>query len=126
MPEAAKLDSALTSAIERMSVPELDALGRLIEQKGAAKLEEAKRQFMTETRAKAAELGLSLETLFTAPPPSKRTPKAPKGNGQLAAKYRGPNGEEWAGRGRTPGWLSALEAEGRKREEFEIRAAELS
>jgi hypothetical protein len=34
------------------------------------------------------------------------------------AKYRGPNGEEWTGRGRTPGWLAAFEAEGRSRDEF--------
>jgi DNA-binding protein H-NS len=38
-----------------------------------------------------------------------------------AAKYRGPNGEEWSGRGRTPNWLAALEAEGRGREEFLIQ-----
>jgi DNA-binding protein H-NS len=38
-----------------------------------------------------------------------------------AAKYRGPNGEEWSGRGRTPRWLAALEAEGRGREEFLIQ-----
>jgi DNA-binding protein H-NS len=38
-----------------------------------------------------------------------------------AAKYRGPNGEEWSGRGRTPDWLAALEAEGRGREEFLIQ-----
>lgn len=31
-------------------------------------------------------------------PPTKAVP----------AKFRGPNGEEWSGRGRTPNWLSAL------------------
>ncbi len=38
-----------------------------------------------------------------------------------AAKYRGPSGEEWSGRGRVPNWLAALETEGRRREEFLIR-----
>ena len=33
-------------------------------------------------------------------------------------KYRGPNGETWAGRGRTPGWLAALESGGASREQF--------
>ena len=33
-------------------------------------------------------------------------------------KYRGPNGEEWSGRGRLPGWLASLEAEGGNRESF--------
>lgn len=41
--------------------------------------------------------------------------------GQRAAprvKYRGPNGEEWSGRGRPAAWLAELEAGGRSREEF--------
>ena len=38
----------------------------------------------------------------------------------VAAKYRGPNGETWSGRGRAPMWLAALEAEGRQRSEFLI------
>lgn len=38
----------------------------------------------------------------------------------VVPKYRGPNGETWAGRGRTPIWLATLEAEGRQRSEFLI------
>ena len=38
------------------------------------------------------------------------------------AKYRGPNGEEWSGRGLQPRWLSALIAVGRTKEEFAIAA----
>ena len=37
-------------------------------------------------------------------------------------KYRGPNGEEWSGRGLTPRWLSALIAAGRTKEEFAVAA----
>ena len=37
-----------------------------------------------------------------------------------AAKFRGPNGETWSGRGLTPRWLSALVAQGRTKEEFAI------
>lgn len=33
-------------------------------------------------------------------------------------KYRGPDGETWAGRGATPRWLSALVKEGHSVEEF--------
>jgi DNA-binding protein H-NS len=35
-------------------------------------------------------------------------------------KYRGPNGETWAGRGLTPRWMTALEKKGKKRESFLI------
>lgn len=41
----------------------------------------------------------------------------------VAAKYRGPNGEVWSGRGLTPRWLAALLAQGRKKEEFAINTA---
>jgi DNA-binding protein H-NS len=39
---------------------------------------------------------------------------------KVAPKYRGPNGETWAGRGATPKWLTALVKDGRKPEEFLI------
>jgi DNA-binding protein H-NS len=34
---------------------------------------------------------------------------------KVAPKYRGPNGETWAGRGATPRWLAALVEEGHSR-----------
>src|SRR5215218_6194913 len=39
---------------------------------------------------------------------------------KVAPKYRGPDGETWAGRGATPKWLLALMKRGRKRDEFLI------
>ncbi len=36
-------------------------------------------------------------------------------------KYRGPNGETWAGRGLTPKWMTDLEKKGKKRESFLIQ-----
>ena len=38
----------------------------------------------------------------------------------VAAKFRGPNGESWSGRGLTPRWLSALLAEGKTKQDFAI------
>lgn len=49
----------------------------------------------------------------------KRTAKA---GASVAAKYRGPNGETWSGRGLMPKWLSALVAQGRTKDEFAITA----
>lgn len=43
-------------------------------------------------------------------------PKAKKVGGKVPVKYRGPNGEAWTGRGRTPAWILAQEAAGRSRE----------
>jgi DNA-binding protein H-NS len=42
------------------------------------------------------------------------------GSKSAAAKFKGPNGETWSGRGLTPRWLSALVAQGRTKEEFAI------
>lgn len=39
----------------------------------------------------------------------------------VEAKYRGPAGESWSGRGLTPKWLAALIAQGRTKEEFAIK-----
>lgn len=44
-----------------------------------------------------------------------------KSKSAVAAKYRGPNGETWSGRGLTPRWLTTLLAQGRVKEEFAIK-----
>ena len=38
----------------------------------------------------------------------------------VPAKYNGPDGETWSGRGLTPRWLAALMTQGRSKEEFAI------
>ena len=40
----------------------------------------------------------------------------------VAAKYRGPEGQTWSGRGLTPRWMATLIAQGRTKEEFTIVA----
>ncbi len=40
----------------------------------------------------------------------------------VAAKFRGPNGETWSGRGLTPKWLATLVAQGQSKESFAINA----
>lgn len=45
-----------------------------------------------------------------------------KSSSPVVAKYRGPNGETWSGRGLTPRWLAALVAEGKTKEEFAIKS----
>jgi len=40
--------------------------------------------------------------------------------GKVAPKYRGPNGDTWAGRGAQPLWLTAELKKGKRREDFLI------
>jgi DNA-binding protein H-NS len=59
------------------------------------------------------------------PAAGKKVPAAKKGaraGVPVQAKFKGPNGETWSGRGLMPKWLSSLVATGRTKEEFAIQA----
>ena len=53
---------------------------------------------------------------------AKTSKPAKKAGVAVAAKYRGPSGESWSGRGLTPRWLAGLLAQGRTKEEFAIKS----
>lgn len=53
---------------------------------------------------------------------SDKPAKAKKAVSAVAAKYRGPNGETWSGRGLTPKWLASLVAAGGTKEQYLIAA----
>lgn len=104
--------------LDQMSVQELTALIEEATAKRQEKQAEAKAAMLARWKAEAAEAGLSIEAVFPVSPAPQRRQARKDAGGALPVKYRGPNGEEWSGRGRTPKWLQILEAEGRKREEF--------
>ena len=130
MPENAEMPAV---NLDRMSVQQLTALIAAAEAKRPDKLDDAKAALRAEMERKAAELGIAPGDLFSAPGQQAPAEQAAAKDGRRArkpredigakraAKYRGPNGEEWSGRGRMPNWLVALKAEGRGREEFLIR-----
>ena len=119
--------------LDPMTVPQLTALIAAAEAKRQDKLEDAMSALRAEMEQRAAELGIAPGDLFSTAGQQAPAEQAAAKNGRRArkprddigikrgAKYRGPNGEEWSGRGRTPNWLAALEAEGRGREEFLIQ-----
>jgi DNA-binding protein H-NS len=43
-----------------------------------------------------------------------------KASAPVVAKYRGPNGEAWSGRGLMPKWMSALVADGKTKADFAV------
>jgi DNA-binding protein H-NS len=67
--------------------------------------------------AKAAKGRRGRPAADKAAPAKKRSAKSAN---PVAAKYRGPNGETWSGRGLTPRWLATLVTEGRNKEEFAL------
>ncbi|HCM67510.1 MAG TPA: endonuclease [Candidatus Kerfeldbacteria bacterium] len=83
---------------------------------------------VADIRKKMAEYGISVADLGVkskAGRPTKAAAaakvKPAKARKPVAAKYRNAeSNESWSGRGRLPRWLAALEAAGRKREEFAV------
>lgn len=67
---------------------------------------------------KMTAFGITLKDLESIKGRGRKTSTASK---PAVAKFRGPNGEIWSGRGLMPRWLSALVAQGRTREEFAIK-----
>lgn len=111
--------------LDSMSVEDLNELIQEAQAKRDEKLKNAKQAFIEEMTSRAAALGVSLEGLLggqkTKTGTSDKTRKPRKDAGSpVPVKFRGPGGEEWTGRGRSPNWLSALEASGKNREEFQI------
>ncbi len=71
-----------------------------------------------EILAKMAAFGITVKDLD--PGKGRARKVASTGAKTVVAKFRGPNGETWSGRGLTPRWLSALIAQGRTKDDFAI------
>lgn len=54
--------------------------------------------------------------------PRKVAGSATKSSNPAPAKFRGPNGEIWSGRGLMPRWMAALVAQGHAKESFAIQS----
>jgi DNA-binding protein H-NS len=112
---------SIRDAITQMAIPEIAALIEFAEQTRRQKLEKAKQDLLTEFQERASEIGLSLDSLVSQTRLPANKPKDQAGDGKkVAAKFRSPDGEEWSGRGRPPAWLTALEAQGKKKQDFAI------
>lgn len=105
-------------------------LRQLIEDAQSAlrgKQEAAKADLRAKWEAEAAQAGLTLDAVLPMPSGVARAGQGDRkgrkdAGGTLPVKFRGPNGEEWSGRGRLPKWLQVAEAEGKKREDFAVKS----
>ncbi|WJJ93614.1 H-NS histone family protein [Neopusillimonas aromaticivorans] len=79
--------------------------------------EELRKQEVAEAirdiKEKMEQYGITAEDLVSSG--KKMVSKKP-----AVVKYLGPNGEEWSGRGRTPGWMVEAEKRGSSREDFAV------
>jgi DNA-binding protein H-NS len=97
-------------------------------EKQAAELQKKNRPaVLAEVREQMAAYGITAEELSR--PAPKVRPKAPPAKPTIPAKgkklsspakYRGPEGQQWTGRGSAPKWLNDLVAAGKTRDDFLI------
>lgn len=91
----------------------------LVAQKAAidAQIEEARKTEVSaavvEVKRLVGEYGLTAADCGFGAPAKNTKYKVPV---KVPVKYRGPNGEAWTGRGKTPAWVIAQESAGRTRE----------
>lgn len=106
--------------LNRLSYGGLGALIGKAQAKQQAKQEDERKALIAEFESRAASLGLRVRLEPLAAETQAIRKGRVDGRRVVPAKYRGPNGETWSGRGRPPGWLSVLEAGGHNREEFRL------
>lgn len=109
----------------RKQIEKLEAQARRLEEAAAEK----KKQAVAQVLALMKKLGVGADDLGPARPRRRRAAKgAAKGAAKkrgakkpVAPKFRnGKTGETWSGRGRTPRWLAALEAQGKSRDDYRV------
>jgi DNA-binding protein H-NS len=104
--------------LDDLSVPLLRAVAEKAQALIREKADSERRALIEDVTARAKGLGVSVKELFGLGE-AKPGRKAGAKRGSPSVKYQGPNPQDqWSGRGRPPRWLQALEAEGRKRDEF--------
>lgn len=116
-----KQSSALPK-IDHLGADDLVTLIKHAEELLAVKREEAKSKFLSEMRIAAEKAGFNFDELVSGKASVRKRKRSDAGV-KLAPKYRGPNGETYAGKGPVPKWLKTLERKGVSREKFRVKGA---
>src|SRR5262245_47703099 len=109
----------ITEVMDALGAQDLRVIRDTADRKRQAKLKDARTAAIAEMREKFSQLELSFEEVLAAEG-NKRTKRGSSVSAPV--KYRGPNAEEWSGRGRAPVWLRNLEAEGHNLEEYLVQS----
>jgi len=123
MARAAQSTAAGSFNVASYSFEELQEIRRQVD----AEIDSRKAHEVESLRAKVSEsarsLGVSIEELFGLSSQSRRkaTRETKHPRGKQPAKYRGPNGEEWSGRGPSPRWMKPFLAKGKTKADFLIK-----
>jgi DNA-binding protein H-NS len=105
--------------IDGLSLSDLNELLARVNRAIQGKKDEARQETLQKLKQLAVAEGFSLDELVGKGHGGRRQ-RSDKGV-KLKAKYVGPNGETYTGRGPTPKWLRTLERKGEKREKFLVK-----
>lgn len=106
-------------SIDNLSMTDLQTLLNRVEAAISERQQSAKAELVESLKAQAEAAGFSFNDLMGKGSSGRK--KRTDAGKKLEAKYRGPNGETYTGRGPTPKWLKELEAAGRKRERYLVK-----
>ena len=105
--------------IDGLALADLNELLARVNRAIQGKKDEARQETLHKLKQLAVAEGFSLDELIGKGQGGRRQ-RSDKGL-KLKAKYVGPNGETYTGRGPTPKWLRSLERKGEKREKFLVK-----
>ena len=115
--QAAPKQKHPTAKFSTYSLPELLEVKSHIE----SEIKSRQATEIEKLRSKAAEtahtFGMSVEEMMGV----SRRRISKHARGKQPAKYRGPHGEEWSGRGPAPRWMKPFLVKGKTKEDFLIR-----
>ncbi len=100
----------LLAGLEDLSVSDLVAIRQRADSLISAKRDEAVRELRERIAKEAAALGVDMSTLVRQ---GRGGRQKAKGGQPGMVRYRGPEGQEWSGRGRKPNWIREAEAQGK-------------
>lgn len=122
MATSSRKQSSRLPKIDHLGAEELVTLIKHAEERLAVKRKETRSKFLADMRLAAEKAGFNLDELVGGSSSDGRRKRSDVGI-KLSAKYVGPNGEIYKGRGPTPKWLKALERKGVDREKFRVKGA---
>jgi DNA-binding protein H-NS len=104
----------ITEILDTLPAGALRQIRDIAEEKRQGKLEDTKQLVIDKMRAELEQAGIDPDAINVSFGRRRRSKSS------LPVKYRGPDGQEWSGRGIRPTWLAMLETHGHKREEFRV------
>ena len=119
-------ETSLPLDISTYSFEELLKIKRNIDAEVESRRAEEVENLRVKVTETAQSLGVSIEELFGIPSVSRQrgTRETLHAKAKQPAKYRGPSGEEWSGRGPAPRWMKPLLAKGKTKADFLINKSE--